>query len=237
MKIRMALTPKPIYFTMFLYFSRCRMGVFTWLMIVTLVLSLGYPVQANEKTINPPSPTVEVKVGTYLIDLLKIDDVEQQFNADVLVRIAWKDQRLVNDSGTARTMSVDDVWHPRMLIANLRDVKTHMPDVVEVSPEGLVTYRQRMIGDFTARLDLRDFPGDHQTLGIQVVAQGYTPEEVRFVPDRDFTGQSEELTISDWAIGEVVVRRDDYTVPRVGTLAGVNMEFDAEGVPKWNQLR
>jgi hypothetical protein len=210
------------------YFSYSRMSLFTGLMVAVLSLSFSSSVQADVKVIQPPSPSVEVKVGTYLIDLLKIDDVEQLFNADVIVRIEWQDKRLVNGSGMARTMPLDAVWNPQMIVANLRNVKTHLPDVVEVSPEGVVTYRQRMIGDFTARLDLREFPKDQQRLGIQVIAQGYTPEEVYFVHDKNFTGRSEELTISDWAIGDVVVLRDDYEIPRIGKLAGVNMEFDAK---------
>jgi len=204
------------------------MSVFAWPMVAALSLLFSFPVQAESKLFDPPSSQVEVKVGTYLIDLLKIDDVEQLFNADVLVRIQWIDQRLANPSGTMKTMPVDDVWHPRMIIANLRNIKMHLPDVVQVSPGGVVTYRQRMIGDFTARLDLREFPRDQQRLGIQVIAQGYTPEEVHFVPDEKFTGRSENLTISDWFIGDVAVLRSDYEIPRIGKLAGVNMEFDAK---------
>lgn len=228
MKIRAVLTSYSIYFIMIQYFFRSRMSLFTGLMVVVLSLSFSSSVQADVKVIEPPSPSVEVKVGTYLIDLLKIDDVEQLFNADVVVRIEWEDKRLVNGSDTARTISLDEVWNPRMIIANLRNVKTHLPNVVEVSPEGVVTYRQRIIGDFTARLDLREFPKDQQRLGVQVIAQGYTPEEIHFVHDENFTGRSEKLTISDWAIGDVVVLRDDYEIPRIGKLAGVNMEFDAK---------
>jgi hypothetical protein len=209
------------------YFSRSRVGILVWPMVAALSLLFCCSAQANKKIIDPPAPNVEVKVGTYLIDLLKINDVDQLFNADILVRIEWEDARLANASGVATTMPLRDIWNPKMMIANLRNVKTHLPNVVEVSPEGVVTYRQRLTGDFTARLNLRDFPRDHQLLSVQVIAQGYRPDEVHFVHDENFTGRSEHLTISDWEIGDVVVRPNEYEVPRIGSLAGVNIEFDA----------
>jgi hypothetical protein len=204
------------------------MAIFSWLIIAALSLTVSFSAQAEAKVIPPPSPLVKVKTGAYLIDLVKIDDVEQLFNADVFVHIEWEDHRLAHGSETARTVSLDDVWHPKITIANLRSVKPYLPHIVEISPEGVVTYRQRMIGDFTARLNLRDFPKDQHKLGIQLIAQGYSPEEVQFVHHDKFTGRPEDLTISDWAIGDVVVRRNDYVIPYIGTRAGVQMEFEAK---------
>ncbi len=184
-------------------------------------------VQASQEKVDPPSESVEVKLGAFLVDLTKIDGPEQMFNADVVVRISWTDPRLADPSGKTRTMSLDDIWNPRMTIANFRDVKKLLPRVVEVSPQGVVLYRQRMIGDFTSRFDLRDFPMDRQTLKIHVIAQGYTPEQVAFVSDGSFTGRAPELTIPDWSIGDVILENHPYDIPRLGEVSGATMEFSA----------
>lgn len=184
-------------------------------------------VQGSQEKFDPPSESVEVKVGAYLVDLTKIDGPEQMFNADVLVRIRWVDPRLADANGETRTMGLDDIWNPRMAIANFRDVKKLLPRVVEVSPQGEVLYRQRLVGDFTSRFDLRDFPMDSQILSVHVVAQGYTPEQVAFVSDASFTGRADELTIPDWSIGEVSLENQAYKVPHMGEISGAAMKFQA----------
>jgi len=183
---------------------------------------------AEYEKLSPPADLVDVKVGAFLIDLTKIDGVEQMFNADVIVRIHWSDPRLVDSSPGERQLKLDDVWHPHMAIANLRDVKKFLPEVVNVSPDGDVVYRQRLLGDFTARLDLKEFPNDTQTLGIHVVAQGQRPDQVNFLPDLDFTGKAETLTISDWSVGEVKILNQPYEVPHMGSIAGVRLEFETK---------
>jgi hypothetical protein len=187
-------------------------------------------VKSSEKVdrLTPPAASVEVKLGAFLIDLTNINGAEQMFNADVLFRAQWKDPRLADASSQGvRKMKLDDVWHPRMRIANMRDITAYLPKVVEVSPEGVVVFRQRLMGDYTGRLDLREFPHDRQMLGVHIVAQGYTPEQVHFVLDPEFIGRDQKLTIPDWSVGDVNVRPEPYVVSRLGSVAGVKMEFEA----------
>ncbi|NLF32781.1 MAG: hypothetical protein GX591_18065 [Planctomycetes bacterium] len=54
-----------------------------------------------------------------------------------------------------------------------------MPEQVHVDADGQVVYRQRYWALFSERMDFQRFPFDRQTLGIRVIAAGYTPEEVR----------------------------------------------------------
>ena len=204
-----------------------------WFALVSVFLAcLALPQSAvAQEDYNPnqaPAERVDVKVGAFLIDLTKIDGAEQMFNADVLVRIYWNDPRLADSSQGERTMKLEEVWNPQMTIANLRDVKKFLPEAVKVSADGDVVYRQRLLGDFTSRLDLKEFPNDTQTLGVQVVAQGKSPDQVNFMVDTDYTGRAEVLTITDWSVGEVHVRNHPYVVPRMGEIAGARLEFKTE---------
>ncbi|NWK54501.1 hypothetical protein HW115_02685 [Verrucomicrobiaceae bacterium N1E253] len=204
---------------------RCPIGM----VVSVLALWLSSMAMAEDLNMKAPAESVEVKVGAYMIDLIKIDGAEQMFNADIAVRIEWNDPRLADASAPkVRKMSFDDIWHPRLGIANYRDVKTLLPKLAEVSQDGTVLHRQRITGDFTTRMDLRNFPLDEQSLGVQIVSQGYSPDEVVFVVNEKFTGRPERLTISDWEIGDVRVLLDPYEIPRLGDVAGVRLGFDAD---------
>jgi hypothetical protein len=47
------------------------------------------------------------------------------------------------------------VWIPILQVANEIDIEARLPEVVEVSPEGEMIYRQRIVGEFSTRLDHR----------------------------------------------------------------------------------
>jgi hypothetical protein len=64
-------------------------------------------------------------------------------------------------------------------------------------------YRQRFFGEISSPTDLADFPFDDQLLRIQVVAGGFTPDEVELVIEKPRTGRSTRLSVVDWQVGEV----------------------------------
>lgn len=186
-------------------------------------------VASSEDLSNPPTLPTEIQTGVYLIDLVKISGSEQMFTADIAVRFTWKDPRLELVGGAVRTVPLSEVWHPRLSVANARDAKGVLPEVVEIQPDGTVVYRQRMKGDFSARMDLHSFPFDTQTLPVHVVARGYDESQVRVVADEDLIGRSSELTMPDWAAGEVTLRSVPYEVEQLGlSVPGVKLEIKAE---------
>ena len=193
------------------------------LFAVSLFLVSG-SVQATEHQ-SPPSDSVEVNVRALLIDLTKIDGPEQMFNADVVLAARWQDDRLKDPNAEGmRLFALNEVWTPNLTVANLRDVKKFLPERVTVSPEGEVTYRQRLMGDFTSRLDLHRFPNDSQMLTVHVVARGYSPDQVKFVFDRS-AGRAKKLTIADWSVGDVLVKCEPYEVSGLPKLAGMRLEI------------
>ena len=158
----------------------------------------------------PIGPTLtecppEITVGVYLIDLRQLNDTEQSFEADFVLILMWKDPRLAGldsepslvgcsvalgrDLGSAR----GDPQRPES-----RRASSQSP--VRIEEGGVVRYAQRYQGELTAPLDLRDFPFDSQNLRLELVAAGYSPEEVEFVADLELGGRSENLTIADWSV-------------------------------------
>jgi gamma-aminobutyric acid receptor subunit beta len=92
----------------------------------------------------------QVSVGIWIVDISKIDSAEQSFTAEVAIVLRWKDPRLAHTGSGIARYPLEEVWHPRTVIANeTSSVSRKFPDSVEVESDGTVTYRQRYAGAFT----------------------------------------------------------------------------------------
>jgi hypothetical protein len=139
----------------------------------------------------------------------------------------WKDPRL--ESERQRALPVEDVWIPTILVQNRRDVSNSLPEMVDVFPDGTVTYRQRLTGTFAASLDLTRFPLDRQTLSIRFVVYGAGPDEVLLIPSTQLPpGLANKLSITDWRIGELKMVAETFSpVPAGPELSTLETSFEA----------
>lgn len=173
-----------------------------------------------ELTLSRPDPDgvpTEITVGSYLVDLYKIDDAEQTFSADLFFAMEWLDERLLDIDGRSLAgcrVALESIWAPRVWVINERQLRRSLEDYVVVGPDGVVQYQQRFQGVFTNRLDLRDFPMDRQLLAMQIVLGRVAMEEVTLLQD-EVTGTSGEYSIADWTLEEGSV---DYTPFRLATV-------------------
>lgn len=157
------------------------------------------PLQNTDERPDPNGAPTQVSIGIYVIDIGRINDVDQSFSGDVYLQLRWKDPRLASVAHCKFTL--DEVWNPQVLFVNQADVAKKCDDIVLVGPEGGALYRQRFVGDVSSAVSLREFPLDSQVLRFTFVARGYTPEEVAFVPDERIEGREETFSIAEWSIG------------------------------------
>lgn len=151
---------------------------------------------------------VEVTVLVFFLDVDEIDSSQQIFTANVFLKYEWIDPRLEHDGEGPIIKGMDEIWHPQLQILNQQKLFKTFDDHFEVFPNGHVRYRQRVWGDFSQPMDLRNYPSDRQTLTVQLVASGFTPEQVELIPSTEAKHAiSEELSITDFEItgSEVVV--------------------------------
>lgn len=179
-----------------------------------------------------------ISVAVWVANVDKIDSVAQTFSAHIFLGARWQDPRLAHpESQGIIQLPLDEVWRPPFAIANAAGFIRHtLPEVVEVDPEGNITYRQGFIGTFAQRLYLKDFPFDEQVFRVHGVVPGYSPDELELVPDerfvsagmREAAGIAEEITLPDWKItGWTAGPRPYDAVPWVA-IAGYAFEFEAE---------
>lgn len=196
------------------------------------------PVPLSPPPLRPGSeagPT-EVNYAFWLGDIPNIDSAAQTFDASFVVIFRWRDPRLAHPGPDSETFALDDIWHPRFLIANEAEESEHsLPEVVDVAPDGMATYRQRIVGSFTQSLNLRALPFDRDTFRVRFVVPGQSPQDIRFVPDsvalaaglKEGVGRAETLTLQDWSMTSTTSRVEPFKAGLGVDLASFTVEFAA----------
>jgi len=159
-----------------------------------------------------------------------VDSASQSFVANVYVEFRWYDPRLVKTDNSSQSVAFDKIWHPRLQIVNQQHIFKTFPESLEVSKEGYVTYRQRYWGDFSQPLDLKEFPMDSQELEIQIVAVGYTENEVLFVQNTDEpSGLADKLSVTEWTVNRWSAEAMNYLPTKnVEPLSGFHIVIHAD---------
>jgi glycine receptor alpha-4 len=175
-----------------------------------------------------PTP---VHVYLYVIDVFDVSGSDQDFNADVALIAEWRDPNLAGRWTAIQSAKMEDVWEPRLQLVNQRGAISLLPQQVEIHPDGLVRYRQRWMGRFTARMDLKDFPLDKQRFYVRVVSLGYSRDEVELIPDLKGkrSGRAGQLSITDWRLGPARMEMADFdSAPGEKALAGVQLVWEGK---------
>lgn len=154
---------------------------------------------------DPEGVPTKVSIGSYLMDLAGVDDVDQTFSADFFLWYAWHDPRLAlkdaGDTGEPRIFSYQQIWHPFIEIFNQRDLKARYDEMLRVDAAGNVQFIQRYTGELSTPLQHKDFPFDSQELEILIGSMRYGPDELSLVVDEQRTGRREWLSITGWSVG------------------------------------
>ena len=169
----------------------------SWLVLVLFITSLAHA-DISRPIDNENNPT-NVKVKIFLIDIDDVDGANQSFEANVYYELHWNDPRLINKNGGAQSLSLADIWNPRIQIINQQRVWKSFQDVAEVSSSGDVIYRQRVWGSFSQPLELNQFPFDQQNFEIKFATVDYNSDELELVVDPE-SEISEKFSLPDWDV-------------------------------------
>ena len=163
---------------------------------------------------SPPgqqSGAVKVDVEFFLLDIIEVNDRLNRFTLDFTLTLRWQDPRLesaVADSAGCITM-LEQVWHPHFIFVNSGEGTGDYDGLVEVLPGAVVQYSKRFTREFSAQLDLRQFPFDSQQLTINIASILYGPDHVIFSASEQGTDMLEGASIPGWRIGEVTSLEPD----------------------------
>jgi len=83
-----------------------------------------------------------ISIGLWAGNIMKIDSVEQTFEASLFVVLRWRDPGLTHSGPGIKTYALEDVWHPKWIAVNGDgSLRQTLPEKVEVMPDGTVIYR------------------------------------------------------------------------------------------------
>lgn len=141
----------------------------------------------------------KVQVHFALLDISNINDKDQRLAIDLALRLTWKDLRLAEKvSKDEMRAKVEDVWTPNIQILNDVGLQKKMDDVVDIEPDGTVTYRQRYVGDIAQKFNLKEFPRDKHRFVIRVGSAGEKEGMVEFEAGSLYFPDNEDVTVEDW---------------------------------------
>lgn len=171
---------------------------------------------------NAGGEATEVTVTLYLIDIDRVDDVNQRFDIDMFLHVAWQDPRLAagdgRDAGRSRAMPLNEIWSPRGLVVNDRGLEPQLPMVATVDDQGNVQYRQRLAGKLAVDMDLRDFPFDTQILPIEIISYQYSPEHVRFASPKALSLDNHAVSTDGWEYRMLEPEIGEFSISTTGSV-------------------
>ncbi|HEV3121908.1 MAG TPA: hypothetical protein VGY53_08405, partial [Isosphaeraceae bacterium] len=146
-----------------------------WIMLAVYSVSmLGY---AHAETTPPlvDGKPVEVSIGFSILDFARVTSRDESFDVTGYLELTWRDPRLAGGTGAnarpraTRSVDASTIWTPRIFFENaLEQPKYHHEPVVEADNQGHVTSWVILTGKFSAPMDLKRFPFDHQVLGVRI---------------------------------------------------------------------
>lgn len=181
--------------------------------LIMLMVSTGADAAleiGSTKVIDRPSPEtgptiVEIVIG--IMDIDSINSATQTFEANVFIGLTWKDPRLTHSGSGPVKYPLNNIWNPLLQIVNESGlVRKTFPELATVQPDGTVNYKQRYVGAFSQPLKLHDFPFDQHKFRLQLIASGYVPADIQFVPNNKFV---------DKGLPYAVFISDDISLPEV----------------------
>ena len=144
-------------------------------------------------------PPQDVEVTVYLIDIEEINSRTQSFVANVFVSLRWLDPALAHDGPGSIGVPLDDIWNYNLQSLNQQRLVKTFQDTANITPEGLVTVRQRYWGGFSQPMELQGFPFDSQQLKLSLVSSGVVGSTPNFIISPD-SGLADHLKIPDWQV-------------------------------------
>ena len=181
-------------------------------LLILLVYSAGsYSAAQNLPDVVPPpsgnDQPVDVKIGLYLIHIVKIDQPNQILSGLFEITMLWKDDRLSfqspdgspkNYSGADADKILATIWAPDPEIVNQASKPSIQKNNLTIFPDGSVIHRYIFSADILTEFDYTRFPFDDQELRVEIQSFTYNSDQLVFTASEQYTGISKLFRSDDW---------------------------------------
>jgi len=138
------------------------------------------------RPINDGGP-VQVNVNLAIRSMGPVDDSKEAYSLDCYFRQSWLDKRLSYNTSGLNELALnwkflEKIWVPDTFFVNGKKSFLHAITVpnrfVRITPDGQVSYSQRLTLWASCPMDLRKFPLDSHTCNLEIGSFGYTAQDV-----------------------------------------------------------
>ena len=154
-----------------------------------VLLSATFAMAIDAGMPNPPSKPTEVSVGVFVADIIDLDEVNENFQIEMILMATWHDPRLAFDAEKEKTKEkifqggyqfaeVYSGWWPQLLILNEVGRGDFNAVKITVYPDGTVRYAEQRNVLLETPMSLHTYPFDTQHLKAYIVPFGNRKEEV-----------------------------------------------------------
>ena len=162
---------------------------------------------------NPEGPTL-VDLGLFIVDITRINEVDNTFRIQGYIDLVWCDPRLAFDAEATSTgerlfiehaaaLELDRIWWPDLEFANQTEPRKNENRALVIRSDGTVDYEELFVAVLKSPFDLREFPFDRQLLEVEIESFIWTDEVLRFHEETGKIGFSDTLEMPEWKIRSV----------------------------------
>lgn len=186
-----------------------------WTTAAALLVMWGFatPGSAQQQDLmGLPSIPTRVSIGFLLLDMNSINEREETFEFEAILTLRWNDPRQAFDpvqagverkefQGNYQFTEVYTGWWPQIIIGNGAEATDVDAQLLQIEPDGSMTYIEEFHAEVEAPLNLRAFPFDQQRLRLYLQVLGHDSDEVQLLSDPSRSGISTQLlNIAGWSI-------------------------------------
>jgi hypothetical protein len=213
-----------------------------FIVIFSTMASLHPLVRADEsleRFLTPPKVDgpVHVKVSFDLQRVDGINDEEESFGFNGVLRLSWKDPRQAFDPAMAGTSEkirqgayqVDELspgWFPQIYLANESGLYETDAVTLRVKPDGTSTFTCSINAIAECHFSMRKYPFDTQLLDAVFRVPGFTKDEIVFVAGD--TKIDSSMRLSQWDLTSIRIE------PHSDPSPGFSIVLDAKRDPLFN---
>lgn len=170
-----------------------------WVPFICIFL-LGLTGKATPLTAKDQQP-IPVYVDLKIIDISKVDDVEESVSGEFVLIMHWKDPEVLkNLPGEKTAIFMEEINPPVIEIKNLLEMQTFRKGRVEPQPDGTLIFRYHFLGRIKQRFDFRRFPFDKQIFNIQLILANSSMYRMELLSRQNVIVNTNNLNLNGWKV-------------------------------------
>ncbi len=133
----------------------------------------------------PLQRPVEVEVNVKIKKIFNINAIDESFQVDGYLAVAWKDERykftpqdsttpsFIYENKQAAAIIGEKIWIPTFEFINNRGGRSIANYNIKIHPSGYIEYEERFFATFSSNMNFKRFPFDKQSYKIEIEPFSY----------------------------------------------------------------